>query len=173
MKENLARKHEIVDAVRQDIEASNLVVLAEYRGVNVAGMSDLRRRARDSNVRIQIVKNTLARRAVEQTDYEVLYDHFVGPIAIAVAEDPVAVAKTVSEFAKDNSAFKIQTGAMNGELLSVERLDALAKLPNRETLLAMLAGTMAAPIQKFVNTLNEIPSGFVRTLAAVRDSKAD
>ncbi|MDE0308661.1 MAG: 50S ribosomal protein L10 [Acidiferrobacterales bacterium] len=171
MNENLERKHQIVDAVHKDLESAKLAVLSEYRGVDVAGMGVLRREAREANVRIQVVKNTLARRAVDDTDFECLKEHFNGPLALAVADDPVAVAKTLSEFAAKNTQFRIQTGAMNGQLISAEQLEQIAKLPGRDELLARLMGTMAAPIQKFVSTLNEIPSGFVRVLAAVRDSE--
>lgn len=170
MNENLQRKHRIVDTVQKEFESATLAVLSQYRGVDVAGMGELRRKARKTNVHIQVVKNTLARRAVENTEFECLRDEFKGPVALAISDDPVAVAKTVSDFAADHSAFKIQTGAMNGQLLSVEQLEQIAKLPNREELLAKLLGTMAAPMQKFVSTLNEIPSGFLRVLAAVRDA---
>ena len=171
MNENLERKHQIVDSVHKQFESATLAVLSEYRGVDVAGMGDLRRMAREANVRIQVVKNTLARRAVEDTDFECLKDHLNGPLALAISDDPVAVAKTLSDFSGKNDAFKMQTGAMNGQLVSVEQLEQIAKLPSRDELLSTLIGTMAAPIQKFVSTLNEIPSGFVRVLAAIRDSE--
>lgn len=170
MNENLEHKHQIVEQVHNQFRAANFAVLAEYRGVNVAGMSDLRRRARESSVHIQVVKNSLARRAAKDTDFECLADHFVGPVAIAVAEDPIAVAKTVSDFAKDNGEFKLQTGALNGRLLSVEQVQALATMPSRDELLGTLAATMAAPIQRFLATLNEVPTSFVRCLSAIRDS---
>ncbi len=170
MNENLARKQQIVEKVHNHFLSSKLAVLAEYRGVDVAGMSDLRRRARESDVHIQVVKNTLARRAVKFTEFECLTEHFTGPVAIAVANDPVAAAKTVAEFAKTHNEFKIQTGAFQGQLISVEEVQQLATMPSRDELLAKLLATIAAPIQQFVSTLNEIPSSFVRCLAAVRDS---
>ena len=170
MNENLQRKHEIVDAVHKQFESATLAVLSEYRGVDVAGMGDLRRQAREAKVHIQIVKNTLARRAVENTQFECLKDEIEGPLALALSDDAVAVAKTVSDFAGRNDNFRIKNGAMNGELVSAQQLEKIAKLPSRDELLAKLLGTLAAPMQKLVSTLNEIPSGFVRTLAAVRDS---
>ena len=173
MNENLERKHQIVDAVRQEFLAANVALLAEYRGVSVAGMTELRRKARESNVNVRIVKNTLARRAVDDTDFECLTEHFGGPLAIAVSEDPVAVAKVLSEFAKNNDAFEIRVGAMNRELLSPENIAAIAKLPGRDELIATLLGTMTAPIQQLVNTLNQVPASLVRVLAAIRDSKQD
>lgn len=173
MNENLERKHKIVDEVHKSFKAANLAILAEYRGVDVAGMSTLRRNARESNVHVQVVKNTLAKRAVEDTDFECLTEHFIGPVAIVVSEDPVGAAKTISDFAKANPEFKVQTGAMNGDLVSSEQLAALAKLPGRDELLAKLIGIMSAPMQNLVGTLHAIPGKLVRTLAAVRDAKTD
>jgi len=118
------------------------------------------------------VKNTLARRAVEGTSFECLKDQMVGPLAFAVSADPVAVAKILSEFAKDNEMLKIKAGAMSGKLMSLAQIQALAVLPGREQLLAQLLGTMQAPVRTFVQTLNEVPAKFVRALAAVRDAKA-
>jgi len=94
-----------------------------------------------------------------------------GPLALAMSEDPAAAAKALHDFAKDNEALKITAGAMGGKLLSDAEIVALAKLPTRDELLGKLAGTMQAPIQKFVQTLNEVPGSFVRVLAAVRDQK--
>ena len=173
MNENLARKHQIVDDARQRFLAANLAVIAEYRGVDVAGMSKLRRMARESNVHVQVVKNTLAKRAVENTDFACLTEHFTGPLAIAMADDPIAVAKTVSDFAKNYKEFSIQAGAMDGELLTAGQLSDLAKLPSREELLAKLMATMRAPVQNMINTLHAIPSGFLRVLAQVRDSNRE
>lgn len=173
MNENLERKHKIVDEVHEGFKAANLAILAEYRGVDVAGMSTLRRNARESNVHIRVVKNTLAKRAVEDTDFECLTEYFTGPVAIATSEDPVGAAKTIASFTKVNPNFKVQAGAMNGGLVTAEQLAALAKLPSRDELLAKLIGTMMAPMQNLVGTLNAIPEKFVRTLAAVRDAKTD
>src|SRR3989344_5860581 len=99
-------------------------------------------------------------------------DQMTGPLAFAVSADPVAVAKILSEFAKDNEWLKIKAGAMSGKLMSLAQIQALAVLPGREQLLAQLLGTMQAPVRKFVQTLNEVPTKFVRALAAVRDAKA-
>jgi large subunit ribosomal protein L10 len=94
-------------------------------------------------------------------------------VLISSSEDPVAVAKVVAKFAKKNDGLKIMVGAMNGDLLDLAAIQVLAKLPNRDELLATLVGTMAAPISKLVRTLNEVPSKFVRTLSAVRDSRSE
>ena len=118
-----------------------------------------------------MVKNTLARRSVAGTSFECLSHHFTGPVLISSSGDPVAVAKVVSDFAKSNDALKITVGVMNGNLIDQSTVQALAKLPSREELLATLVATMQSPLVKFVQTLNEVPGKLVRTLAAVRDSQ--
>ena len=118
-----------------------------------------------------MVKNTLARRSVAGTSFECLSQHFTGPVLISSSGDPVAVAKVVSDFAKSNDALKITVGVMNGNLIDQSTVQALAKLPSREELLATLVATMQSPLVKFVQTLNEVPGKLVRTLAAVRDSQ--
>ena len=168
---NLDEKKAVVADVSAKLGDAQAALLAEYRGLSVAQMTELRRRAYAAKVYLKVVKNTLARRAVEGSQYECLKDQFSGPLAFAISGDPVVVAKLLSEFAQDNEALKIKAGAMNGKIMTAQQIQALAKLPGREQLLATLLGTMQAPIQKFVQTLNEVPSKFVRALAAVRDAK--
>lgn len=165
-------KKAVVAEVSEKLTGAQVAMLAEYRGLSVAQMTLLRRKAYDGKVYLRVVKNTLARRAVEGTSFECLKDQMVGPLAFAVSADPVAVAKILSEFAKDNEMLKIKAGAMSGKLISLAQIHALAVLPGREQLLAQLLGTMQAPVQKFVQTLNEVPAKFVRALAAVRDARA-
>jgi large subunit ribosomal protein L10 len=169
---SLEQKKALVESVSNVLAGAEAAVLAEYRGLTVAQMTDLRRQARESQVYLRVIKNNLARRAVEGSRFECLKDEFVGPVALAAGEDPVAVAKVLSKFAKHNKLLQVKAAAMGGKLMSTAELDTLAKLPGREQLLAQLLGTMQAPIQSFVRILNEVPSKFVRTLAAVRDSKA-
>ena len=169
----LDEKKAVVAEVSEKLSGAQAAMLAEYRGLSVAQMTTLRRKAYDSQVYLRVVKNTLARRAVEGTSFECLKDQMSGPLAFAVSADPVAVAKILSEFAKDNEALKIKAGAMSGKLMSLDQIQALAVLPGREQLLAQLLATMQAPVQKFVQTLNEVPAKFVRALAAVRDAKAN
>jgi len=169
----LDEKKAVVAEVSAKLSGAQAAMLAEYRGLSVAQMTTLRRKAYDSQVYLRVVKNTLARRAVEGTSFECLKDQMSGPLAFAVSADPVAVAKILSEFAKDNEALKIKAGAMSGKLMSLDQIQALAVLPGREQLLAQLLATMQAPVQKFVQTLNEVPAKFVRALAAVRDAKAN
>ncbi|MDH3310916.1 MAG: 50S ribosomal protein L10 [Gammaproteobacteria bacterium] len=167
----LDEKKAVVAEVSGKLTGAQAAMLAEYRGLSVAQMTTLRRQAHESNVFLRVVKNSLARRAVEGTDFECLKDQMIGPLAFAVSADPVAVAKILSEFAKENEALKIKVGAMDGKLMSLAQIQALAILPGREQLLALLLGTLQAPVQKFVQTMNEVPAKFVRTLAAVRDAK--
>jgi large subunit ribosomal protein L10 len=167
----LEEKKAVVAEVSEKISGAQAAMLAEYRGLTVEQMTKLRRKAHEEQVYLRVVKNTLARRAVAGTDFACLQDQMIGPLAFAISTDPVAVAKILSDFAKDNEQLKIKAGAMGGKLITAAEIDALAKLPGREQLLAMLLGTMQAPVQKFVQTLNEVPAKFVRALAAVRDAK--
>jgi len=168
----LEQKKAVVAEVARQFQGAEAAVLAEYRGLTVAQMTELRGRARQAQVYLRVVKNTLARRAIEGSTFECLREQLSGPLALAIAKDPVAVAKLLAEFAKGNEMLKIRAGAMGGKLMTLEQVQALAQLPPREQLLATLAGTLQAPIAKFVRTLNEVPARFVRTLAAVRDAKS-
>ncbi len=168
---SLTQKKAVINEVSQAIALANAGVLAEYRGMTVAQLTRLRQEARRAGVWIKVVKNNLARRAIADTGFACLREYFIGPIIFSVSEDPVAVAKVMTRFARDNEHLKITVGAMNGSLMDPRMLDDLSKLPGREELLAKLMGTMQAPIQQFVATLNEVPSRFVRTLSAVAESK--
>jgi large subunit ribosomal protein L10 len=123
-------------------------------------------------VYLKVLKNTLVRRAVADTPFSELAGKMSGPLTYGMGSDPVAVAKVINDFAKGNDKFVIRAGAMPNAVMSASDITALASLPSREELLAKLMGTMQAPITKFVQTLNEVPSRFVRTLAAVRDKQA-
>ena len=169
---NLDQKKQVVEDVSAVVGNAQATVIAEYRGMTVEQMKILRREAHENNVYLRVVKNTLLRRAVKGTDHECLDDLLVGPLAFAASEDPVAVAKVLNKYAKEYASLEIKAGSMSGSLLSEGDIKALAQLPSRDELLAKLMGTMQAPITKFVQTLNEVPTKFVRGLAAVRDSKA-
>ena len=168
---NLQQKEAVVAEVAKEISGAQAIILAENRGLPVAEMTKLRAKARASGIYFKVLKNTLVRRAVADTPFASLADKMSGPLAYGIGTDPVAVAKVLNDFAKGNEKFVIHAGAMPGQVMSVKDIASLASLPPREELLAMLAGTMQAPIVKFVRTLNEVPSKFVRALAAVRDSK--
>lgn len=168
---NLTEKKAVVAEVSEQIASAQAVVLAEYRGLTVTEITSLRAEARKSDVYLRVLKNTLVRRAVEGTDFAGLTDDMVGPLMFGISTDPVAAAKVMSNFAKDNDKFVIKAGAMPNEVLSAAGIKALASMPSRDELLSKLLGTMQAPIAKFVQTLNEVPTKFVRGVAAVRDQK--
>lgn len=169
---NLDGKKEVVAEVGAQVASAQAIILAEYRGLTVGEMTQLRAKARKSGVYLRVVKNTLVRRAVSETPFAGLADHMVGPLAYGISTDPVAAAKVLNDFAKDNEKFVVRGGAMPNQVMSSAEVKALASMPSREELLAKLLGTMQAPIAKFVRTLNEVPTAFVRVTAAVRDQKA-
>jgi large subunit ribosomal protein L10 len=164
-------KKEVVAEVSARLANAQAVVLAEYRGLAVEDITVLRREARASGVYLRVLKNTLARRAVKGTPFEKLTDQMVGPLAYGISDDPVAAAKVLHAYAKKNDKLVIKGGAMPNYVMTGKEVGNLATMPGREQLLATLLGTMQAPIAKFVQTLNEVPSKFVRTVAAVRDQK--
>ena len=168
---NLEQKQAVVAEVSAQLSKAQAVILAEYRSIPVKDMTELRRKARGSGVYLRVLKNTLARRAVADTPFKGLSEKMVGPLAYGISSDPVAAAKVLQEFAKDNEKFVIKGGAMPHVVMSARQVADLAKLPSRHELLTKLAATMQAPIAKFVRTLNEVPGKFARTLAAVRDQK--
>ena len=168
---NLDSKKEVVAEVSARLADAQAIVLAEYRGLPVGKITQLRARARASGVYLRVLKNTLARRAVQGTPFEKLADQMVGPLAYGISDDPVAAAKVLHAYAKENDKLVIKGGAMPNLVMSAKEVGNLAMLPSRDELLAKLMGTMQAPVTKFVQTLNEVPGRFVRTLAAVRDQK--
>jgi large subunit ribosomal protein L10 len=168
---NLEQKQAVVAEVAKLVAGAQAIVLVENRGMAVAAMTQLRAKARASGVYFRVVKNTLVRRAVADTPFAPLADKMVGPLAYGIGTDPVALAKVLNDFAKGNEKFVITGGAMPGQVMSAKDIAKLAALPSREQLIAMLLGTMQAPVTKLVRTLNEVPARFVRTLAAVRDAK--
>ena len=167
----MEQKQAVVAEVAKQVAGAQAIVMAENRGMKVAAMTQLRAKARASGVYFRVVKNTLVRRAVENTPFATMAEQMVGPLAYGIGPDPVAVAKVLNDFAKGNEKFVITGGAMPGQLMTAKQIAALASLPSRDELLAWLLGTMQAPIAKLVRTMNEVPGKFVRTLAAVRDAK--
>ena len=168
---NLEQKQAVVAEVAKQVAGAQAIIMAENRGMKVADMTQLRAKARASGVYFRVVKNTLVRRAVENTPFATMSDRMVGPLAYGIGPDPVAVAKVLNDFAKGNEKFVITGGAMPGQLMTAKQIAALASLPSREELIAKLMGTLQAPVAKLVRTMNEVPAKFVRTLAAVRDAK--
>lgn len=168
---NLDDKKAVVAEVSAELANAQAVIIAEYRGLEVGKVTDLRAKARESGVYLRVLKNTLVRRAVTGTPFEALAPQMVGPLIYAISADPVAPAKVMNEFAKTNDLLVLKAGAMPNYVMDVDGVKALATMPSREELLATLLGTMQAPVAKFVRTLNEIPGKFVRTLAAVCEAK--
>ena len=168
---NLEEKKAVVAEVSEQVSKAQAIVFAEYRGLQVGEMTTLRAQARKSGVYLRVLKNTLVRRAVDGTPFSGLAEQMVGPLVFGISTDPVAVAKVLNDFAKANERFVIKAGGLPNSVISAKEITALANMPSREVLLATLLGTMQAPVAKFVQTLNEVPGRFVRTLAAVRDQK--
>jgi len=168
---SLEQKKAVVAEISAQVAKAQAIVVAEYRGLEVGNMTHLRREARKSGVYLRVLKNTLARRAVSGTPFEKLSEQLTGPLIYGISPDPVATAKVLNEFAKSNEKLVIRAGAMPNAVITALEVKALANMPSREELLAKLLGTMQAPVAQFVRTLNEVPSRFVRTLAAVRDQK--
>ena len=168
---NLEQKQAVVAEVSTRLALAQAVIVAEYRGLDVGRVTQLRAKAKKSGMYLRVLKNTLARRAVKGTPFEKLIDKMVGPLMYGIATDPVAGAKVLSEFARENEHFVIRGGAMPNTMMSDKDIKALALLPSREELLSKLVGTMLAPLAKLARTLNEVPGKFVRTLAAVHEAK--
>jgi large subunit ribosomal protein L10 len=164
-------KETVVAEIVAKVANAKAIVLAEYRGLEVGSMTELRRKARRSGVYLRVLKNTLARRAVKDTPFEPLADEMTGPLLYGFSSDPVATAKVMSEFAKGHDKLVIRAGCMPNAVISAKEVTALASMPSREELLAKLLGTIQAPVAQFVRTLNEVPARFVRVVAAVRDTR--
>lgn len=168
---NLEQKQALVAEVSAEVAKAQAIVLAEYRSLSVGHMTALRKKARSSGVYLRVLKNTLVRRAVADTPFSGLSDKMVGPLAYGISADPVAVAKVLHEFSRENDKLVIKGGAMPNVVMTPKQVGDLARMPSRQELLAMLLGTMQAPVAKLARTLNEVPGKFVRTLAAVHDQK--
>lgn len=168
----LEDKKAIVADVNEVAADALSLVIADSRGCTVDAMTGLRKQAREANVTMRVVRNTLARRAVEGTEFECAQGSFSGPSLLAFSmEDPGAAARLFKDFAKENEEFEVKALAVSGQLLGAEQLDVLAKLPTRDQALSQLMSVMQAPVAKLVRTVNEVPGKLVRTLAAVRDQK--
>jgi large subunit ribosomal protein L10 len=169
---NLEDKKTLVAEVSEVAATALSVVAAEYRGLTVSQMTELRSKARSAGVYVRVVKNTLARKAIAGTSFECLSSKLKGPLVLAFSkDDPGAAARVVKAFAKDNDKLVPTAVSLGGQLLAASALEKVANLPTREQALAQLMGVMKAPIQKLAAALAATPSKLVRTLAAVRDQK--
>lgn len=157
---NLQEKQAVVAEVSAQVAKAQTIVLAEYRGIEVGDITRLRASARQSGVYLRVLKNTLARRAVQGTPFEGLADQMVGPLLYGISADAVAAAKVVHEFAKTNDKLVIKAGAYNGKVMDVAGVNALATVPSKEVLLAQLLGLLQSPV-----------SGLARVLAALAEQK--
>lgn len=170
---NKNSKQQVVTELATKLASAKATFLADYRGLNVEQVNALRGELRKADVEYQVVKNTLLRLAAKDTGAECLDAHLAGPTAIAIAQtDPVAPAKVLAEFAKANPKFELKGAALDGRLLSVADIKALAELPPREVLLAKMLGSLNAPATNFVGVLAAIPRSLVQVLAAIQDQKA-
>ncbi len=168
----LSEKKEVVAEVAEVARTAHSVVAAEYRGLTVGAMTELRVQARQAGVYLRVVPNRLARRAVKGTEFECLQEGLKGPLVLAFAqEDPGASARVVRDFAKDNDKLLVKLIGLGGKLLPASDLKALANLPTRDEALAQLLFVMKAPISKLTQTLAAPHAKLVRTVAAVRDQK--
>ncbi|MBS1171414.1 MAG: rplJ [Proteobacteria bacterium] len=168
---NLEQKKAVVTEISAVVAGAQAIIVAENRGLEVGQVTQLRANARKAGIYLRVLKNTLARRAVADTPFAGLSEHLVGPLMYGISQDPVAAAKVLNEFAKSHDKLVIKAGALPNYVMDAGGVKALATMPSREELLARLLGTMQAPIAQFVRTLNEVPTKFVRALAAVRDAK--
>jgi large subunit ribosomal protein L10 len=169
---NLEGKKAVVAEVADVASNAFSAVAAEYRGLTVAEMTQLRVEARKQNVYVRVVRNTLARRAVEDTDFACMQEGMTGPLVYGFSmEDPGAVARVMADFAKNNDKFEVKMVSLGGQLFPATEIDRLAKMPTKEQAISMFMGTLKAPIEKFVRTLQAPTSKMVRTFAAVRDAK--
>ncbi|MDG2047979.1 MAG: 50S ribosomal protein L10 [Halioglobus sp.] len=168
----LEDKKAIVAEVNETATSALSLIIADSRGVTVDGMTALREKARESQVTLRVVRNTLAKRALEGTEYECVNGVLTGPSLFGFSmEDPGAAARIFKDFAKQNKDFEVKALAVSGQMLGADQLDVLAKLPTRDQALSILMIVMKAPVTKLAQTMNEVPGKLVRTLAAVRDQK--
>ena len=157
---NIDDKKAVVAEVSAQLAGAQTLVIAEYRGIGVSSMTKLRAKARENGVYLRVLKNTLVRRAVAGTPFEALADQMVGPLVYSVSADPVAAAKVLFQFAKEDNKIVIKAGSYNGAVLSAAEVAELASIPGREELLSKLLYVMQAPV-----------SGFARALAALAEQK--
>jgi len=169
---NLEQKQAVVAEVAEVAANAFSAVAAQYRGLTVGEMTELREKARESGVYLRVVKNTLVRKAVENTEFECIQDALKGPLVMAFSmEDPGSAARLVKDFSKDHNKLETQFVSVGGQLLEASELDRLSKLPTKDQAISMLMSVMKAPVEKFVRTLAEPHAQLVRVVDAVRIQK--
>jgi len=169
----LEDKKQVVEEVSALVAEAYSVVAAEYRGLTVEQMTNLRNQARGSGVVVRVVKNTLARKAMEGTQFEDFGCVLKGPLVLAFSvDDPGSAARVVKDFAKENEALVVKHLTIGNGVLDAGQLGAVASLPTYDEAISKLMFVMKAPAEKLARTLNEVPGKLVRTMAAVKDAKA-
>jgi len=169
----IEQKQQIAEDLRDRFSKSAIIVLTDYKGLDVAAMNDLRRKLRAEEIEYQVVKNSILIRASADNDGDLIKDFFKGPSAVALSyDDPIAPAKVLAQFAKDHEKLEIKVGVMNGKVLDATAIKALAQLPAREVLLGQLLSALNAIPTSFVRTIAEVPRSFMSLLAAIKDQKA-
>jgi large subunit ribosomal protein L10 len=168
----LEEKQKIAEDLHERFSKSAIVVVTDYKGLDVSAMNDLRRKLREEDIEFQVAKNTLLMRAAKDTEVALIQDYFKGPSAVAFSyKDPVAPAKILAQFAKDNKKLEIKGGVLKDKVLDVNAIKALAKLPSREVLLGQLLSVINEVPSSFVRTIAEIPRSLLNVLTAIRDQK--
>jgi large subunit ribosomal protein L10 len=170
---NLNDKKAVVSEITTQVEKSQTLVIAEYRGITVADMTKLRKQARVNNVYLRVLKNTLARRAVAGSLFEIAGDQMVGPLIYSFSADAVAAAKVINDFAKTNDKLVIKAGTYNGKLLDKNAVQQLASIPSKEVLLAQLCGLLASPISRFARVLSAISEQKVTAQPTIESTSAE
>ncbi len=169
---NLEQKKAVVAEVSAVAGEAFSAIAAEYRGLTVEEMTALRAEARKANVYLRVVKNTLARRALAETDFACMSEGLTGPLVLAFSqEDPGSAARVIKDYAKDHEQLVVRLVALGGRLLEPGDIETLAKLPTYDEAISLLMAVMQAPVAKLARTLNEIPGKLVRTVAAVKEAK--
>lgn len=169
----LDEKQQLVAELHDKFARSKIVIVTDYKGLDVAGMTELRSKLREVGVEYKVVKNTLLTLASRETDAEKIQDSFKGTTAVALSySDPVAPAKVLTEFAKKNEKLEIRLGVMGGKVMSLDQIKALSSLPSREVLLAQVLSAMNGVATSFVRVLNAVPQSLLYALVAVKDKKA-
>ncbi|GAB6910033.1 50S ribosomal protein L10 [Desulfosarcina cetonica] len=169
---DINEKKRIADDLQARFEKSIIVILTDYKGLNVESMNLLRRKLREAGAEYQVVKNSLLVRASEGNDVALIKEHFKGPSAIALSStDPVAPAKVLADFVKENKNFEVKVGVLNGKALDLDAIKALSTLPSREVMLAKVLSVMNAVPTSLVTALSDVPRRMLNVLQAIKEQK--
>jgi len=164
-------KSEMLQDAQLSIKDASSIVFSEYRGLDVESMTQLRKTSRSVGVKLKIYKNTIFKKALVGSKFESLNGHLEGPLVYGISSDAVASAKLLVDFSKENEGLVVKGGSLDGSILDLNSVKALASIPPRDELIGKLLGVANGPIQGFVRALNEVPSRLVRVLSAIRDQK--